>query len=178
MRKIKLFKLIFSFLLTGIFAPAQSVGEIARYGYEQLQGSARYQAMGGAFGALGGDLSSISNNPAGSIVFAFNEAGATIGVQSISTDSNYLNGLTNVEKSSFDISQAGFVLVLTNPSSKWDKIAFGFNTQTINNFDKNLFARGTNYNRGLEDYFLENASGISYNTFDFSNNADDEYAFL
>ena len=102
-------------------------------------------------------------------MFAFNEAGATIGVQSISTDSNYLNGLTNVEKSSFDISQAGFVLVLTNPSSKWDKIAFGFNTQTINNFDKNLFARGTNYNRGLEDYFLENASGISYDTFDFSN---------
>lgn len=178
MRKIKLFKLIFSFLLTGIVAPAQSVGEIARYSYEQLQGSARYQAMGGAFGALGGDLSSISNNPAGSIVFAFNEAGATIGVQSISTDSNYLNGFTNVEKSSFDISQAGFVLVLTNPSSKWDKIAFGFNTQTINNFDKNLFARGTNYNRGLEDYFLENASGISYDTFDFSNNADDEYSFL
>ena len=178
MKKIKLFTLIFSFLLTSSIVSAQSVGEIARYGYEQLHGSARYQAMGGAFGALGGDLSSISNNPAGSSVFAFNEAGATIGVQSFTTDANYLNGLSNVEKSSFDISQAGFVLVLTDPSSKWDKVAFGFNTQTVNNFDKDLYARGINYNRGLEDYFIENAGGISYDTFDFYNNADDEYAFL
>ena len=99
-------------------------------------------------------------------------------MQSFSTDANYLGGFSNVEKSSFDISQAGFVLVLTNPSSKWDKVAFGFNTQTVNNFDKNLYARGINYNRGLEDYFIENASGISYDTFDFYNNADDEYAFL
>lgn len=178
MKKIKVFVLIFSFLLTSSIVPAQSVGEIARYGYEQLHGSARYQAMGGAFGALGGDLSSISNNPAGSSVFAFNEAGATIGVQSFTTDANYLNGLSNVEKSSFDIGQAGFVLVLSNPSSKWDKIAFGFNTQTVNNFDKNLYAQGINYNRGLEDYFIENASGISYDKFDFNNYADDEYAFL
>lgn len=178
MKKIKLFTLIFSALLTSSNVLAQSVGEVARYASEQLNGSARYQAMGGAFGALGGDLSSISNNPAGSSVFAFNEAGATIGVQSFSTDANYLGGFSNAEKSSFDISQAGFVLVLANPSSKWDKVAFGFNTQTVNNFDKNLFAKGTNFNRGLEDYFLQNASGISFNTFDFNNNTDDEYAFL
>ena len=178
MKKIKLFAFIFSALLTSSNVLAQSVGEVARYASEQLNGSARYQAMGGAYGALGGDLSSISNNPAGSSVFAFNEAGATMGVQSFSTDANYLGGFSNAEKSSFDISQAGFVLVLANPSTKWDKVAFGFNTQTVNNFDKNLFSKGTNFNRGLEDYFLQNASGISFNTFDFNNNTDDEYAFL
>ena len=118
MKKIKLFALIFSALLTSSNVLAQSVGEVARYASEQLNGSARYQAMGGAYGALGGDLSSISNNPAGSSVFAFNEAGATMGVQSFSTDANYLGGFSNAEKSSFDISQAGFVLVLANPSSK------------------------------------------------------------
>ena len=178
MKKITLFALIFSALLISGMVQSQNVGEVARYASEQLNGSARYQAMGGAFGALGGDLSSISNNPAGSSVFAFNEAGATIGVQSFSTDANYLGGFSNVEKSSFDISQAGFVLVLANSSSKWDKVAFGFNTQTVNNFDKNLFAKGTNFNRGLEDYFLQNASGIPFNTFDFNNNPDDEYSFL
>ena len=172
MKKITLFALIFSALLISGMVQSQNVGEVARYASEQLNGSARYQAMGGAFGALGGDLSSISNNPAGSSVFAFNEAGATIGVQSFSTDANYLGGFSNVEKSSFDISQAGFVLVLANSSSKWDKVAFGFNMQTVNNFDKNLFAKGTNFNRGLEDYFLQNASGIPFNTFDFNNNPD------
>ena len=100
MKNIKLFALIFSTLLTSSMVQSQSIGEVARYATEQLNGSARYQAMGGAFGALGGDLSSISNNPAGSSVFAFNEAGATIGVQSFSTDANYLGGSSNVEKSS------------------------------------------------------------------------------
>ena len=176
MKKTTLFALIFNALLSSSLVQAQSVGEVVRYATEQLNGSARYQAMGGAFGALGGDLSAISNNPAGSTIFAFNEAGATIGVQSFSTETNYLEGFNNAEISSFDISQAGFILVFANPSSKWDKVAFGFNTQTVNNFDKNRFAQGTNYNRGLEDYFLENASGISYDTFNFDTNVDTTYA--
>jgi len=178
MKKIRLFALVFSALLSSNMMLGQSVGEVVRYGFEQLNGSARYQAMGGAFGALGGDLTAIANNPAGSSVFAFNEAGASIGIQSFSTDANYLGGSSNVEKSSFDINQAGFVLVLTNPSSKWDKVAIGFNTQTLSNYDKNLFAQGINFNRGLEDYFLQNATGIPYNTFDLNNNADNEYSFL
>ena len=36
-------------------------------------GSARFQSMGGAFGALGGDLSAININPAGSAVFIDNQ---------------------------------------------------------------------------------------------------------
>ena len=59
MKNIKLFAFIFSTLLTSSMVQSQSIGEVARYATEQLNGSARYQAMGGAFGALGGDLSSI-----------------------------------------------------------------------------------------------------------------------
>lgn len=36
---------------------------------ENINGTARYNAMSGAFGALGGDLSSIETNPAGAAVF-------------------------------------------------------------------------------------------------------------
>jgi hypothetical protein len=96
MKKIRLFALVFSALLSSNMMLGQSVGEVVRYGFEQLNGSARYQAMGGAFGALGGDLSAIANNPAGSSVFAFNEAGASIGIQSFSTDSKYRGGRSNI----------------------------------------------------------------------------------
>ena len=182
MKKITLLTLIFCTLLSSSIVLSQSVDEVVRYASEQLNGSARFQAMGGAFGALGGDLSAISNNPAGSSVFAFNEAGASIGIQSFSTDANYLGGSSNVEKSSFDINQAGFVLVLTNPASKWDKVAFGFNTQTVNNFDKSLFAKGTNYNRGLVDYFSEMGNmtldnNILNGDFNLSNSQDYEYSY-
>ena len=43
-----------------------------------MSGSARYISMGGAFGALGGDVSAISDNPAGSSVFLNTEIGGTI----------------------------------------------------------------------------------------------------
>ena len=88
MKKITLLTLIFCTLLSSSIVLSQSVDEVVRYASEQLNGSARFQAMGGAFGALGGDLSSISNNPAGSSVFALNEAGASIGIQSFSTAAN------------------------------------------------------------------------------------------
>ena len=52
---------------------AQNINDVVRYGTENLQGTARFQAMGGAFGALGGDLSSLNVNPAGSAVFNYSE---------------------------------------------------------------------------------------------------------
>ena len=54
---------------------------------ENSQGTARFESMGGAFGALGGDLSSININPAGSSVYNDNEYGITLGVLSKSNKS-------------------------------------------------------------------------------------------
>ena len=76
--------LISFFTLTAL--SAQNLEDVLRYSTEDLNGSARYQALGGAFGALGGDLSAITNNPAGSSVFALNEAGGTLSVQSFTND--------------------------------------------------------------------------------------------
>ena len=48
---------------------AQSETDAFSLSRTEIDGSARFQAMGGAFAALGGDLSSISQNPAGGAVF-------------------------------------------------------------------------------------------------------------
>ena len=57
------------FLLLCAIGTAQNSSDVLRYGSENLQGTARFQGMGGAFGALGGDLSALNINPAGSAVF-------------------------------------------------------------------------------------------------------------
>lgn len=44
---------------------AQNVVDAMRYGNTEISGTARYRAMGGAFGAVGGDPSCMSDNPAG-----------------------------------------------------------------------------------------------------------------
>ena len=128
---------LLSCTLLGISLQGQELNEVVQYSTEGLHGSARYQALAGAFGALGGDLSAISNNPASSTVFSFNEAGMTLGLQTHTTDNSFFNSTKSMEISSFDVDQAGFVLVFVNQNSNWDKVAFGFNTQLVNNFNKN-----------------------------------------
>ena len=68
---------------------AQDINDAMRFAQDNQTGTARFSAMSGAFGALGGDFSAISVNPAGSSVFANNQVGATLGVFSSKNNSNY-----------------------------------------------------------------------------------------
>lgn len=52
-----------------IFAQETSPEDALRLSVENLTGTARFRGMSGAFGALGGDLSAINQNPAGSVFF-------------------------------------------------------------------------------------------------------------
>jgi hypothetical protein len=61
---------IFIFLVVGFtFSAAQSqeITDALRYS-RQLKWNSSFQSYGGAFGALGGDLSSLNVNPAGSAI--------------------------------------------------------------------------------------------------------------
>ncbi|MBT2162202.1 OmpP1/FadL family transporter [Zobellia barbeyronii] len=142
-------------------ASAQNINDVLRYSTENLQGSARFQAMGGAFGSLGGDLSALNINPAGSAVF-------NNGIFSISgtnynrnTDSDYNGTLSNSTNNNFDINQVGgaFVFKSTNPDSKWRKLSLALNYDVVQNFDDRLLTKGSS-NEGIDNYFLDNAEGI------------------
>ena len=63
MMRYKVQTLLFLFFL-GIFSrvSSQSVYDIVRYSTTELNGSARYQALGGAFGALGGSPPTVCLN--------------------------------------------------------------------------------------------------------------------
>ena len=70
--------------------------------------------MSGAFGALGGDFSSLSINPAGSSVFANNQVGVTLSSFGAKNDASYFGSKTNENNTNFDLNQAGAVFVLEN----------------------------------------------------------------
>lgn len=59
---------------------AQSAMDAFTVSQSQLRGTARYVSMGGAFGALGGDLSTLTQNPAGLGVYRSSEFGATLDI--------------------------------------------------------------------------------------------------
>ena len=107
--------LFFAFIgLSTIQLQAQEIKDAMRYTQDNTNGTARFRSMSGAFGALGGDLSSINVNPAGSAIFANNQLGFTLNNTSINNNSNFFDNTTNVKDSSFDLNQAGGVFVFKN----------------------------------------------------------------
>ncbi|MEG1916373.1 MAG: outer membrane protein transport protein [Muribaculaceae bacterium] len=66
----------------------QSAIDVYQLSQQDLKGTARFMSMAGAFGALGGDLSVLNQNPAGIGVYRGSEIGATLGfdIQSTSTE--------------------------------------------------------------------------------------------
>lgn len=150
---------------------AQEIKDAIRYSQENLGGTARFRAMGGAFGALGGDLSSINVNPAGSAVFSNNQIAATIGNTNTKNNSNYFGTNASENNNSFDLNQAGVVLIFKNqnPTEDWKKFSLAMNYENTNNFDNSIFSAGTNKNNSIDNYFLGFANGIPLNVLQNSN---------
>ena len=80
-------------LLCAVGTNAQNETDALRYSLLNMGGTARYNAMGGAFGALGGDMTTLSINPAGIGVYRKSEFSFTTAFDAFGTDATY-NGTT------------------------------------------------------------------------------------
>lgn len=148
--------------LTFSFAQSQDITDALRYSQDNLNGTARFRAMGGAFGALGGDLSAININPAGSAVFSNNQMALTLSNYSTKNNSNYFGTNASENNNSIDLNQAGGVFVFKdrNPNSNWKKFSLAVNYENTNNFDNSVFSAGTNPTNSIANYFLSYANGV------------------
>ena len=64
-------KKLFTLIIAAFAMPflnAQDITDALRYSQQDILGTARYRGMSGALGALGGDLSALQINPAGSAI--------------------------------------------------------------------------------------------------------------
>lgn len=139
---------------------SQEISDAIRYAQDNLNGTARFRAMGGAFGALGGDLSSLNVNPAGSSVINNNQITATLSNFNINNNSNYYNTITSTSNNIFDLNQAGVVFVFKNQNknSDWTKFSLTMNYENTNNFNNSVFSSGVNTTKSIDSYFLSYAN--------------------
>lgn len=70
----------------------QSAIDAQQVTQSDFRGTARFMSMGGAFTALGGDLSAMSQNPAGIGVYRSNEIGVTLDINAQKTETPFTNG--------------------------------------------------------------------------------------
>ena len=150
--------------VTSVFY-SQGIEDALRYSQTRLDGTARFQGAGGAFGALGGDLSAIGINPAGSAVFNTGTATFTLAIDHKGNDVAYFGNTTSTSEIDIAFNQAGSVYVFETPSntnSKWKKVALGVNYDRLANFDDEFTAIGTG-NTSIANYFLAFAQGVPLN---------------
>lgn len=164
---MKKLNLLFIGILSMSTIYAQDISDLLRYSQNEIHGTARFRALSGAFGALGGDMSAISLNPAGSVIFSQSHASVTGSVLGIDNTTQYYNGITNSSESKFQINQGGaaFVFANNNRSSDWTKFAMSFNYERTNNHNSNWYARGLNddrdpdFSNSVASYFYDYAEG-------------------
>lgn len=162
--KKNLFFILTSLLFLSTQAQEVRMEDALRYAVDNITGTARYRAMGGAFGALGADLSALNQNPAGSLFFNNNYATVTGAIYNTKNSSLYFGTRTKDNDSSLDLNQAGAVFIFTdnnNSKNDWKKLAVAFNYENTNNFNNSVFSAGTNPYNSIGNYFVNFAQGFS-----------------
>jgi hypothetical protein len=155
-----------AFLLAASATYAQqdmnTAADAVRYSMDNITGTARFRAMSGAFGAVGGDPSALNVNPAGSALFNYNSGTATLTSYNTSNSANYYGTKIRQNANTFDLNQLGGVFVFNNSKegAVMNKFTLGLNYENTNNFDNNITTVGVNPNTSMAKYFLRYANGI------------------
>lgn len=135
---------------------AQTAYDAFLFSDNNYEGTARTMAMGNAFTALGGDLGSISINPAGSAVAKYSQfaitpsltftTNTTQGVSPYSDGSlPYFENKYKNRNTAFTIPNFGITFDWeTGRKSGVKNITFGFVANCLNSWNDNVYAAGTN----------------------------------
>ena len=159
--------LVSAFLLSGGAAFAQGELDAYRYSQTDLNGTARYLSMGGAFGALGGDISAMSSNPAGLGIYRSSEVVTTLSLSSIKTKSDWKGSKVDASKTKFNFDNIAYVGYFPTGNDEglvgWN---VGFSYNRIKNFNRNYRLSG------FQDYSLADYAAAKASYVDTDKNGD------
>ena len=139
----------------------QNISDALRYSTGTTEGTARFKSMSGAFGALGGDMSAVSMNPAGSAIFNLSHGSLTLSSLKVSNDVAYGSNTQGLKDNSFDMNQIGAAFVFNNRDleSTWNKFVISLFYEQLQGYDNQFFAAGTTQN-SIGSYFTDYANGL------------------
>lgn len=158
-------------------AMAQNETDAFRYSNLSFGGTARYNAMGGAFGALGGDISCMVINPAGIARYTKSDFNFTLLYEGINSSTNFLGTNASASKGNFNLGSVGFVGTKKLDDYKWRYMQFGFAYNRTNYFHNSIVMDGTNTSSSIADVFRVMANGYTGDELanNFPNTADLAY---
>ena len=135
---------------------AQSAYDGLLFSENNYEGTARSVAMGNAFTALGGDLGSVTINPAGSAVAGYSQftisPGLTFSASTAQGVSPYTDGTLPYFERKMRSSMTSFNVPNMGMTINWDtnrtygvkNVTFGFVVNKSASFDQDVYANGMN----------------------------------
>jgi hypothetical protein len=158
-----IFALAIALVTSTVFA--QNIDDVVRYSQTNSGGTALSLAMGGATGAVGGDFSSASINPAGLGLFRQSELVISPSIFNFTGNSDYYGTSESDRKFNFNINN--FHLVLHSPAlnrlkkTGWMGTTIGIGYNKRNNLSERYTFRGVNDSNSIVNAWLSAANGFS-----------------
>ena len=145
---------------TALFS--QSAEDALRYSLQDNGGTARFNAMAGAFGALGGDFSTLSVNPAGIGVYRRSEFTFTPALRMSNTSSIHNGTSMNDNKLNFNFNGVGAVFVFdhSNPTG-WQSTSIGIGYNRLDNYHNRYSYSGDNSSSSVIDGFVNELNDLN-----------------
>ncbi len=144
-------KIVLTLALSWLFLAvlfAQTASEALLYGTHHNGGTARYTAMGGSMGALGGDFSTLSVNPAGIGVYKSSEFTFTPTLFYSNNSTNFYNENNSDSRITFNFNNVGVVWAVdlaSNPDETAVRtLQFAMGINRINNYNSRMMFDGFN----------------------------------
>jgi hypothetical protein len=139
---------------------AQYSQDAVRFSTFQTGSTSRIKAIGNAGTAIGGDMSSISGNPAGLGFFTHSEISITPEYDASKVNSSFFGQAGNASKNSGNLNNAAVVIYqrLNTPKGRdktkgWLSFNYGAAYSRTNNFYENIAYGGKNPTSSISDYY-------------------------
>ena len=164
---IKYFFLFAIAVISANQVSAQIPEDAIRMSWSVPYGTARNQAIGGAMGSLGGEITSVFVNPAGIGSYKTSEFVFTPGIAFFGSKGTYRGTSAKADADSkFNIGTTGFVFGQANSRSKWSSKAFSIAINRAANFNSSILYQGDNDFSSFSESFAEEFanSGLPINT--------------
>jgi hypothetical protein len=167
---MKRLSVIFVILFTTFSINAQDETDVLRLSQNINLGTARFVSMGGAYGALGADFTTLSYNPAGLGVYRSSEFTITPTLKNRISNTNYLNSAYSDRRTRFMFDNIGLVSsfkMLKEEEKGLLMINLGIGYNRINDFYGESTALGDNQVQSITDYFASLANKANADGWDW-----------
>ncbi len=138
---------------------AQSAMDGFQFSQTDLRGTARYMSMGGAFGALGADMSVLSQNPGGIGMYRSSEVGYTLNLDAQSADAQSQQYSFTQNQTKFYLNNAGFIATVKSDNSALRNFNIGFTYNKVASFNRRYKGAVPTLNNSMSNYVAGVANG-------------------